>query len=376
MISTRNNFATSPARSKTTLLTVRKCAATILHKYVTFYPQSSRITGLLTLLGFTDVLTGIYLRSSLPLRTVIVFSLVLAGLILGLLLLIDVSARITITAAYSLPARFAVLGTQALVTFIPFIALGQIWFSPRLSEAAWLLCVALGAALVLSGRLQLIAAIAQLRARRDEQVNSVIIRERMRFSRDLHDLLGYSLSAIALKAELAERTVTDNPSVARDEIIDVLSAARQALTEVRTAAHGYRNICLAKEASATASLLEDAGIQTHIELAYGALTEDADSVLAVVLREAVTNVLRHSAARNCSITVKQVDGDRIRLRVTNDGMSCTARRNIRGDGLDNMASRLKEIGGELVARSTGGPESAPGQFQVTVNIPRAIEVTD
>jgi two-component system sensor histidine kinase DesK len=313
----------------------------------------------------------------------------------------------------------AALGAQALVTFIPFIALGQMWFvvpgllvalmvpfirggrarawfviivviivavssslgSHRLSETAWLVCAALGAGLVLSGVLQLILAIAQLRARRDEQVNSVIIRERMRFSRDLHDLLGYRLSAITLKAELAKRKVTDCPSLAKDEIIDVISTARQALAEVRTAAHGYRNVSLAKEASAAALLLEDAGIQTHIELAYGVLTEDADSVLAVVLREAVTNVLRHSAARNCSITVKQVDGDWIRLQVTNDGVSSVARQSIRGDGHDNMASRLEEIGGGLIARSTGSSGSTPDRFQVTVLIPGGLsldasEVTD
>lgn len=418
MISVKNDFVASTPWRKSASLAVRSCTAAILRSCTTAYPQSARITGLLTLLGFTGILTGIYLRSLLPARTAIDFSLVLVGLISGLLLFLDVSARIT-TAAYSPPARLAALGAQALVTFIPFIALGQMWFavpgllaalmvsfirggrarawfvilvviivavssslgSHRLSETAWLVCAALGAGLVLSGVLQLILAIAQLRARRDEQVNSVIIRERMRFSRDLHDLLSYRLSAITLKAELAKRKVTDCPSLAKDEITDVISTARQALAEVRTAAHGYRNVSLAKEASAAALLLEDAGIQTHIELAYGALTEDADSVLAVVLREAVTNVLRHSAARNCSITVKQVDGDWIRLQVTNDGVSSVPRQSIRGDGLDNMASRLEEIGGGLIALLTGSSGSTPDRFQVTVLIPGrlsldASEVTD
>lgn len=406
MISVRNDLVTSSARRKNVSPPVRKFAAAALRRHVSSFSQSTRITGLLALLGFTGILTGIYLRSLLPARIAIVFSLVLVGLISGLLLLLEVSARIT-TAAHSSGARFAVVGAQALVTLIPFIALGQVWFvsagllaasmvpfirgrrarawfviliviivavssslhSLRLSETAWLLCAPLGAGLVLSGVLQLIAAIAQLRARRNEQMNSVIIRERTRFSRDLHDLLGYSLSAIALKAELAKRTVADRPSLAADAIVDVISATRQALAEVRTAAHGYRNISLATEASATASLLGDAGIQTHIELAYGALTEDADSVLAAVLREAATNVLRHSAARNCSITVNEIGGDWIRLQVTNDGVSSADRRDIRGDGLANMASRLKEIGGELSARSTGSPGSTPRRFQVTVELP-------
>lgn len=405
MISVRNGIVTSSSRRKNASPTVRKFAAANLPRYVASFP-STRITGLLALLGSTGILTGIYLRSLLPARIAIIFSLVLVGLISGLLLFLAVSARIT-TAVHSSPARFAVLAAQALVTLIPFIALGQIWFVSagflaalmvpfirgrrarawfvilvviivavssslrglRPSETEWLLCAPLGAGLVLSGVLQLIAVIAQLRARRDEQMNSVIIRERTRFSRDLHDLLGYSLSAIALKAELAKRTVADRPSLAADAIVDVISATRQALAEVRTTAHGYRNISLAKEASATASLLQDAGIQTHIELTYGALTEVADSVLAAVLREAATNVLRHSAARNCSITVEEVDGGWIRLQVTNDGVSCADSRNIRGDGLVNMASRLEEIGGELTARCTGCPGSTPGRFQVTVDVP-------
>ena len=190
--------------------------------------------------------------------------------------------------------------------------------------------------------------IRYVHATRGELAQMAIANERMRFARDLHDLLGYSLSAITLKVELTRRLVTSNPGRARDEIAEVLDIARQALADVRLVASGYRNISLAKEASAVASLLSAAGIAANVEITCGPLEEKVDTVLATVLREAVTNTLRHSSVRTCSIEARQ-DGETIRLQVMNDGVSRTAAPEPHGGGLDNLSVRLQAIGGRLTA---------------------------
>lgn len=330
---------------------------------------------------------------------VVIFILASVGFLSGAHL-IHISTN---AAQYSAQAQVTTLGTHALIAYVPTLVLGQMWcvaagflgasvlivvrgrrawalftivvtisvaesvlVGPRSLQIVWLACITWGTGMALSGICKLVAGVTQMRVARDEQVHYTIIRERIRFSRDLHDLLGYSLSAIALKAELAHRTMHQNPSLADDELVEVIETARQALTDVRTAAHGYRNISLTKEVSTVESLLKDAGIRTCVDLAYGALDENADSVLAAVLREAATNVLKHSTARHCSIAVHQVDGDRIRLTIANDGVSCSARMDNHGSGLSNMASRLREIDGELITRVSG---TGPCRFEVVVELP-------
>jgi two-component system, NarL family, sensor histidine kinase DesK len=192
-----------------------------------------------------------------------------------------------------------------------------------------------------------------------------VVRERMRFARDLHDLLGYSLCSITLKAELARRVLADQPGQASAEITDVIDTARQALADVRLLSSSYRSFSLAKEASSVASLLSARGIEARVELRCGPLDETVDTVLATVLREAVTNALRHSSARTCSVEACQ-RGETVRLRVANDGVQRAAvggaGRN--GCGLDNMAARLEAIGGRLTAGVTNH-----GWFSVLAEAP-------
>jgi two-component system sensor histidine kinase DesK len=123
--------------------------------------------------------------------------------------------------------------------------------------------------LVVFGLSRLSLVIRYVHAARGELAQLAIVRERVRFSRDLHDLLGYSLSAITLKAELARRLVSANPGRSRDEIAELLDIARQALADVRTVSSGYRNISLSKEAASVASLLTTAGIDTQVEISCG-----------------------------------------------------------------------------------------------------------
>jgi two-component system sensor histidine kinase DesK len=175
------------------------------------------------------------------------------------------------------------------------------------------------------------------------------MKERERFGRDLHDLLGFSLSAITLKAELVRRLVGDSPSRARDELADVLDMCRQAMAETRTVAIGYRNISLSKEASSASSLLSAAGVDTQVQVDCGALDEHVDATLATVLREAVTNVLRHSTATRCSIDVTQ-EGGIVRLHVINNGAALPSESSTQHSGLDNLRTRMETIGGRLTAR--------------------------
>lgn len=188
-------------------------------------------------------------------------------------------------------------------------------------------------------------------------------RERERFSRDLHDILGYSLSAITLKAELTRKLVGSDPALAQDELAEVVELAREAATDVRTLARGYSSISLTREAASAASLLSAACITPKLSIDCGVLNEKVDAVLAIVLREAVTNVLRHSAARNCAIEASQ-KGAMITLAVTNDGVSRPAKSGTGGQGLRNLTSRLEDIGGTL---STANIDDH--QFSLSVVVP-------
>jgi two-component system sensor histidine kinase DesK len=194
-------------------------------------------------------------------------------------------------------------------------------------------------------------------------VQLAVINERTCFAKDLHDLLGYSLSAIILKGELTRWLVTRDPDRARAELTEVLDITRQALTDVREAATAYRSMSLAKEAGPVASLLAAAGISAKVEIDCGALDEQIDTVLGIVLREAVTNILWHSSARNCTIEGR-VDDETVRLRVANDGIQSPAPPGrAGGSGLPNLSARLAAVSGQLTA------EIQDGWFVIVAEVP-------
>jgi len=197
-------------------------------------------------------------------------------------------------------------------------------------------------------------------AQRAQQMSA---RERERFSRDLHDILGYSLSAITLKAELTRKLVTSDPALAQGELAEVVELARQAAVDVRLIASGYSRISLTQEAASAASLLSAACITPKVSIDCGVLDGEVDAVLAIVLREAVTNVLRHSAARNCAIEAGQ-ENELITLTVVNDGVTPQVRSAAGGHGLRNLARRLEAIGGELSTDTSHGD-----QFSLLATVP-------
>jgi two-component system sensor histidine kinase DesK len=174
-----------------------------------------------------------------------------------------------------------------------------------------------------------------------------VLRERLRFARDLHDLLGYSLSAITLKIELTHRLMKKAPQEAADQLLEVLEISRLALSDARTVASGYREMSLEEECRSAVSVLSAADVTVRVHCDTTDLPVHASTVLATVLREGVTNLLRHSKAKHCDITIRQAD-DHASLEIANDAVPPRrADHEHGGGGLHNLSVRAKEIGGRI-----------------------------
>jgi two-component system sensor histidine kinase DesK len=185
-----------------------------------------------------------------------------------------------------------------------------------------------------------------LRAAQEENVTLAAVAERERIARDLHDVLGHTLSVIVLKAELAGRLLAADPVRAAAEIGDVERTARTALAEVREAIGGYRARGLGAEIEAARGTLDAAGVQLIAEGAPApgaALSAQEETVLALALREAVTNIVRHARATTCRLRFVTEAGHR-RLVVEDDGQHTAAPE---GNGLRGMRERVEALGGRL-----------------------------
>ena len=171
--------------------------------------------------------------------------------------------------------------------------------------------------------------------------------ERERIGRDLHDLLGHTLSMVALKSDLAARLVERDPDAARREIDEVGRGARQALDQVRRAVSGIRAAGLAAELASARLLLETDGVDFGYELGAGgghpALTPETQSILALTVREAVTNIQRHASAHSARVRFS-VEGGQALLRIEDDGRGGAI---VPGNGLAGMRERLEASGGSL-----------------------------
>lgn len=197
----------------------------------------------------------------------------------------------------------------------------------------------------------------QLHAAREELATLAVTAERDRIARDLHDVLGHSLSLIAIKSELAGRLLPGDPERARAEIGDVERVARESLASVRDTVSGSRQPTLERELANARLVLEAAGIEPTIDTSAGPLPEAEDAVLAWAVREAVTNVVRHSAAHSAAIRTCRV-GDEAAIEVVDDGRASTSAGGpeLGGTGLRGLRERLESVGGRLDAgpRPDGG----------------------
>lgn len=223
-----------------------------------------------------------------------------------------------------------------------------------LHMSGWFLLYAGGFATVLSVGNMFFAqrnrANEKLRMAHEEIEHLAKVAERERIARDLHDVLGHTLTAIIVKSELAEKTMQAHPEQARKDIQDIHRAAREALTEVRHTIRGYRAHSLDEELNSALATLESAGVSVKSETKEIKLTPAQETVVALVVREAVTNVVRHARARNCSLRMVPVNGDCV-LEIADDGLGGVQ---IEGNGLRGMRERIEALGGTVDRRTEAG----------------------
>ncbi|GAA3426678.1 hypothetical protein GCM10018953_38610 [Streptosporangium nondiastaticum] len=202
---------------------------------------------------------------------------------------------------------------------------------------------------VIYGVTRLVVVSRELAQARTELAEAAVLRERLRISRDLHDGLGSSLTAVALKGDLARRLVRRDPAAAEAELAELVGVAREAAQDVRQVARGYREMSLTGEVHRAVALLEASGVSCRTDLADVEVSREADEALAWAVREAVTNVVRHSQATTCSISTS-AHGGAVRLEVVNDRARGRA---ADGGGLTGLRERASGLGGSVVAERAG-----------------------
>lgn len=205
-----------------------------------------------------------------------------------------------------------------------------------------------------------------LRLSREEVHRLGRVAERERIGRDLHDLLGHTLSLIAIKSELATRLLDRDRAAAAREIAEVTAVAREALKQVRTAVAGIRSAALENELASARALLSTAGVELTFERDSAVLSAEIETALAMIVREAVTNIQRHSGARRARIEVSTLGGPNVGaavttgataeeravvLSVTDDGRGGIM---TRGNGLAGIGERVRSLGGTLEIESPRG----------------------
>lgn len=297
--------------------------------------------------------------------------------------------------------RLGLFAVQTLLTYLPVLRLSQSWLCtlgflagsallvlPELSSLPVFVTVVLstdgleywsgrhgGADLVVTtvttavtglvvfGQSRIAAQFTEMQHRRAEAARMAVEEERQRFSRDLHDLLGYSLSTITLKCALAQRALPPQSSRAAQELTEVQQLSRQVMADVRAVSHRYRRLSLSSESESAQRLLTQAGVTVSTQVNCPQLSPEADTLLSTVLRESVTNMLWHSRLRRCTVEAVQRDG-LVRLTVANDGVdTAPSVPGGSGSGLGNLRARVEGRGGRFTAR-----RRPDGWFELTAEL--------
>ncbi|WP_432138716.1 MULTISPECIES: sensor histidine kinase [unclassified Streptomyces] len=272
---------------------------------------------------------------------------------------------VAVASGAALPMRYArwvLPGVSALLTVVSFGVPGGTEF------LAGLLLPALLGGFSMAGVRELIRTTIELREARATVAQLAANEERLRLARDLHDLLGHSLSLITLKSELAGRMLPAHPDKAAQQVADIEQVSRQAMVDVREAVTGYRRPRIAAELAGAKVALTAAGVTAEIpaEPDLDGVPEVSESALAWALREAVTNVVRHSGARRCTVDLvrrQSLDGPLLELCVEDDGSGGSG--GGPGNGLTGLTERLEKAGGTLEAGS-----ARPG-FRLVARVPAA-----
>ncbi|MEO3869057.1 histidine kinase [Nonomuraea sp. B12E4] len=278
----------------------------------------------------------------------------------------------------SLAARFealllwvsvAALYLRPLVTALLTVAAAGLvaTFNALVAGQDWLIALAastFGCAFLTVGMLQLRWlwwVIRDAHHSREAKARLAVAEERLRFARDLHDLLGHSLSVITLKSELAAKLATKDAGRAFAEMAEVRGLTRDSLAEVQQAVHGYQALDLDEELEGVRAALEAAGARCEIDFRAGDLSPAARTLLAWAVREGGTNVLKHSKATRCAITI---EGGVLEMR--NDGVyeAVAVAVATPGYGLRGLSERLATAGGSFTAAPTPA-----GEFLLRAAVP-------
>jgi len=209
---------------------------------------------------------------------------------------------------------------------------------------------------------QVFVSNARLRMAQGEVERLAKIAERERIARDLHDVLGHTLSVIALKSELASKLMERDPARAAKEIREVNEVARDALAQVRSAVTGYRALGLSAEFEAMRKAFDTNGVTLSVEAEPLSLPPAHENALALVLREASTNVLRHANARTCRVRLATRNNVAL-LEIVDDGIGGNS---VEGNGLTGMRERVAALGGRLVRDGRSGT-------RLEITLPLALE---
>jgi two-component system, NarL family, sensor histidine kinase DesK len=253
---------------------------------------------------------------------------------------------------------FIVASIAALVTWAQGGTLGDIgqaWYPAALSGS------------ITAIMYRFLVAVAELRRTREELARSAVDAERLRFARDLHDLLGHTLSVMVVKAQAVRKLAGVNPSLAAEQAADIETIGRQALTEVRETVAGYRGRGLSRELEAARTALADAGFTAVVRqggrTAGRPVPDEADALLGWVVREGVTNVIKHSGGQQCEIDVRNSNGE-VGVEITDDGAGADGEFPSGGHGLAGLTERIGAAGGRVEA----GPRLGGG-YRLAAVIP-------
>jgi two-component system sensor histidine kinase DesK len=207
-------------------------------------------------------------------------------------------------------------------------------------------------------------AIAELRRTRQELADAAVDAERLRFARDMHDLLGHTLSVMVVKAQVVRKMATRDPQAAAAQAADIEAVGRRALTEVRQAVTGYRGRGLARELEDARAALADAGYAVHLRQDGEPVPAQASALLGWVVREGSTNVIKHSGGQQCDILIRHEQG-KATVEITDDGSGNPATMlPSGGHGLGGLRERVEAGGGTLDAATRPG-----GGFRLTATVP-------
>ncbi|MDT3726822.1 sensor histidine kinase [Streptomyces sp. DSM 41972] len=210
----------------------------------------------------------------------------------------------------------------------------------------------------------LLNAVYALDEARETRARLAVAEERLRFGRDLHDVMGRNLAVIALKSELAVQLARRERPEAVEQMIEVQRIAQESQREVREVVRGYRRADLEAELSGARGVLRAAGIDCEVSGETDGLPAEVQSALGWVVREATTNVLRHGDAKTCTVTVRRPEGGVV-LTVRNDGAAAPhGSSRAGGTGLAGLRERLSDVGGTLDAGEAGD-----GEFRLVAEVP-------